>query len=87
MRQPLAVVLAVAGLASMLSTACSDPAGTHRVLHAAGYCELDVEGLALWGCAEDDTLQTAFRAIGPTGNPIRGVVCAGWLKGSTIRLE
>lgn len=73
--------------AAALLAACSDEAGTHRVLSAAGYREIQVDGYAPWGCADDDTFQTAFRARGPTGKPVQGVVCAGWLKGSTVRLE
>lgn len=78
---------AAALMAVSLPTGCSDPAGTHRVLEAAGFRDIEVEGVALWGCADDDTFQTSFSAVGPTGKPARGVVCAGWLKGSTIRLE
>ncbi len=79
--------LATLTASAALLVACSDEAGTHRVLSAAGYTEVQVDGFALRGCVEDDTFQTAFRATGPTGKPVRGVVCAGWLKGSTIRLE
>lgn len=79
--------LATLTVSAALLVACSDEAGTHRVLSAAGYTEIQVDGFALWGCAEDNTFQTAFRAVGPTGKPVRGVVCADWLKGSTIRLE
>lgn len=88
MKAQHALGLAAAVLASVtLQAGCSDPAGAHRVLEAAGYSEIRVDGPALWGCADDDTFQTAFRAVGPTGKPVQGVVCAGWLKGATIRLE
>lgn len=88
MKAPHTLALATAVLAAVtLPTECSDPTGAHRVLEAAGYSEIKVDGIALWGCADDDTFQTAFRAAGPTGKPVQGVVCAGWLKGATIRLE
>lgn len=73
--------------AAALLTACSDEAGTHRVLLAAGYTQIQVGGHAPWGCADDDTFQTAFRATGPTGKPVQGVAWAGWLTGSTTHLE
>lgn len=79
-------ISALATAASLL-TGCSDPAGTHRVLSAAGYSDMQVDGYALWGCADDEMFQTAFHALGPSGKPVQGVVCASWLKGATIRLE
>ena len=59
-----------------------------RVLVDQGYTEVEVLGYDLWGCGRDDNTATKFRAKGPTGRPVRGVVCgtwSGWGKGYTVR--
>lgn len=73
--------------ASVLITACSDADGAKKALAAAGYSDIQTNGYAFWGCGRDDTFHTNFTAKGPTGITVSGVVCGGWLKGSTIRID
>ncbi len=64
---------------------CSDPKQTRDTLEAAGYTDIEV-GSWEFGCSDDDSLCTGFRAKGPTGVPTHGVVGCGWVvKGCTIR--
>ena len=39
------------------------------------------------GCAKDDEFRTGFAATAPNGERVTGVVCSGWMKGATLRLD
>lgn len=68
--------------------ACGDrPADAVRALQGAGYRDVETTGWRWLGCDEKDYFHTGFRAVGPTGTPVTGVVCASPIKGSTIRLD
>ena len=72
---------------ALLATACTDPDGARRALADAGYTDVRIGGYDVWGCDDKDTFATAFEATGPTGRPVKGVVCNGFWKGYTIRLH
>jgi hypothetical protein len=70
----------------LLLVGCSDPDTARRALDGAGYTEIQITGWNWTGCAKNDTYSTGFKAKGPTGKPVEGVVCSGMLlKGATIR--
>jgi hypothetical protein len=75
----VAVLLALAG--------CTKPADSTSSLEGAGYTKIEITGFRFFGCSEDDTFRTGFKAVGPSGKTVTGVVCGGLLKGSTIRLD
>lgn len=75
----LALVLAL--------TACTQPVDATRMLRSAGYTDIRITGYSFFACSEDDTFATGFEAKGPTGQQVKGTVCAGLLKGGTIRLD
>ena len=79
------IILAIMSLACL--TACSDNSGAQRTLQQSGYTEITTTGYALFGCSDDDTYHTGFKAKGPSGVPVQGVVCGGVFKGNTIRLD
>lgn len=79
-------LLIVTVLCGML-TACVDESSTVKALSGAGYTNIKIKGYAVFGCAEEDFFHTAFEAKGPSGQHVEGVVCSGWLKGATIRLD
>lgn len=58
-----------------------------RQLLEAGYSQVDVSGWNVFACSEDDVFRIGFKALGPTGKPVSGTVCSGFLKGATIRLD
>lgn len=58
-----------------------------RQLLEAGYSQVDVSGWNIFACSEDDVFRIGFKALGPTGKPVSGTVCSGFLKGATIRLD
>ena len=67
--------------------ACTRPEAAERTLRQQGYTHIGMGGFAFWGCGKDDTFKTKFTANAPNGEPVSGVVCEGWLKGRTVRLD
>jgi hypothetical protein len=66
---------------------CTAPDRSTSALKAAGYTDIELTGYSFFACSESDQFATGFRAKGPTGVKVEGTVCAGFLKGSTIRLD
>lgn len=81
----LYLILAIA--AALLAAGCTSADTAVRALEGAGYTSINIEGYTLFGCGEHDVFHTKFTAKGPTGKSVSGVVCAGWLKGATIRTD
>ena len=73
--------------AAIILAGCTQPDHARKVLESAGYTEIQMQGYDWINCSEDDMYRDKFTAKGPTGKPISGVVCAGFFKGSTIRLD
>jgi len=75
-------------LLCLLLVCCTDEDGARRILEAQGMTEIEFTGYAPFDCSEDDTLQTGFRAKGPTGKALSGTVCCGLVfKNCTVRFE
>lgn len=73
---------------AMVSTAlacCTSAEPSRKALEGAGYSKIELKGWSAFGCSDDDAFRTRFSAVGPTGKPVEGVVCCGWLKNCTIR--
>jgi hypothetical protein len=66
---------------------CTAARSSKRALEAAGYTNIEMKGYAFFGCDDNDRFHDKFTATGPTGVQVSGVVCSGWFKGSTIRLD
>lgn len=75
------------GLSVAILAGCTSSDGATRALDSAGYSQIQITGFRFFGCGEDDNFRTGFAAVGPTGKSVTGVVCGGFLKGSTIRLD
>ena len=74
-------------LCSIVLAGCTQELSSRRALEGAGYTNINMTGFRVWGCDEKDIFHDGFEAVGPTGRRVTGVVCAGWFKGSTIRLD
>lgn len=72
-------------LAALMLAGCTDADGARKALNGAGYTDIQVGGYDVFACGQDDQYSTEFKAKGPTGKPVQGVVCSGVFKGSTIR--
>ena len=74
---PLALVL----------SGCTSPDNATKALEAYGYTDIQITGYDFFGCdSKDDDFHTGFTAT-ENGHKVTGVVCAGLLKGQTIRIE
>lgn len=73
-------------LSAFFASGCTDANEATKVLVDSGYKDVQIQGYSFTGCSKDDAYHTEFTAKGATGNDVRGVVCGGWFKGSTIRL-
>lgn len=82
MRKIIGALLIVAALG-----ACTDPRGATRALEGLDLRGIELTGFRLWGCGQDDQYATGFRAKNAKGQVVTGVVCGGWLKGSTVRFD
>jgi len=71
----------------LILCACTAPDTATSALDGAGYTDIQITGWRAFSCSKDDTFSTGFRAKGPTGKSVTGVVCSGLLKGATIRTD
>ena len=72
----------------LLATGCTDPDGAVKVLSDNGFTNIKTGGYAWMLCSsKDDAYATEFSATSPIGNSVKGAVCKGFWKGSTIRFE
>jgi hypothetical protein len=82
--------LFIVALAALSLAACTDSKDATRVLTEAGYTDIHTTGYQYFGCSEHDNIHTGFRAKGPTGQTVSGVVCSGYGmfgKSNTIRIN
>jgi hypothetical protein len=79
-------IFAIALIALSL-TGCTQPQQAERVLVESGYTDVQILGYAFFGCGNDDTFHTQFKAVSPSGKLVSGTVCSGWFKGATIRFD
>lgn len=75
-------------LIAVMATACTNKTHAAKVLHQAGYENVEMTGYRVFDCSEDDAVHDGFRATGPTGVMVTGVVCCGLIaKNCTVRLD
>ena len=77
----------VIGVVVLALQSCTRPDQARRTLGAAGYEKVEITGYRFFGCSKEDTFHTGFKAVSPTGVPVSGIVCSGFLKGGTIRFD
>jgi len=70
---------------SVFLVGCTDPNGTREALLNAGFTNIETQGYGWFNCSEDDVFKTNFVARNANGKYVKGTVCSGWFKGSTIR--
>ncbi len=70
----------------LLLTGCTRPEHARQVLQMQGYQHIEITGYRAFGCDDsedsDDDFHTGFKAMGPTGEQVTGVVC-----GATVRYD
>ena len=72
------------------STHTRTPSRQERVLVQQGYTNIQMTGVPMWGCSEDDSMiaSSNFTATAPSGDNVDGTVCCGLVfKGCTVRFD
>lgn len=73
--------------AIFLAAGCTDGPGATQALQSSGFRDVAVTGYRYFGCGEEDVFRTGFEATGQSGRRVSGVVCSGFFKGYTVRLD
>lgn len=73
-------------LALLYLTACTSEDDVRKYAELEGWESYQVTGYRWFGCSKDDVYHTGFVAV-KNGKRITGVICSGWLKGATLRLD
>jgi hypothetical protein len=66
---------------------CTDERGTTELLTLEGYTDIQVTGYRWFACGRDDIAATGFVATNANRQRVRGVVCRGFMKAKTLRID
>lgn len=66
---------------------CHDDDSAKKILTNSNFKEIKITGYRFFGCDKSDLFHTGFEAINQNNVKVTGVVCKGFLKGSTIRFD
>jgi hypothetical protein len=58
-----------------------------NALRNNGFSPIEVGGHGWHDCGRDGPFSTRFKAVSPGGQVVTGAVCAGFLSGSSIKLD
>lgn len=72
-------------LALLTLAACTDSDGAKKAAEEMGFTDVATTGYRWFGCG-DENFHTGFVAKRGALD-VSGVVCSGWFKGSTVRLD
>lgn len=78
-------LFAVAALAVMSAGCTVGEQPTIDALEASGYTNVELGGIAMFGCGKDDDFTRAWKATGQNGVRYKGVACSSLFKGVTVR--
>lgn len=81
MRTPIMIAAALA------LAACSDSRSATDAVDNMCFSDIETTGYRVFGCGDDYSFHTGFRAKNPKGKVVTGVVCSGWLKGSSVKFD
>lgn len=79
-------ILVLLGVVLSVSS-CTQEDDALRILRSQGFHNIQITGFRFFGCDEKDTFHTGFVATSQSGQRLSGVVCSGFLKGSTVRFD
>lgn len=68
-------------------SSCTNDEKAYDILVNEGYTDIEMTGYDLFGCSDQDTYSSGFKATNAHGNKVTGVVCGAFIKGYTIRLH
>ena len=70
----------------LLTAACTSERDVEKYAKMEGWESYKVEGYGIFACSEKDVFSTKFTAV-KGGKTFSGVICSGFLKGATLRLN
>lgn len=79
--------LAAVALICVSLMACTSSNDVYTATKALGLTDVKPGGYGWFACGEDDRFATKFTAKNAKGEPVKGVVCSGILKGATVRFD
>ncbi len=71
----------------LMLSGCTEDNNAMRILLDQGYTHIHITGYNMVSCSDDDIFKTGFTATSIAGKPVKGTVCTGLFKGSTIILD
>lgn len=71
----------------LLSGCGVNPQKAKSALEAQGLTDIEIGSYSFFGCSDNDSFRSKFRAKGANGDIVYGVVCSGFLKGITVRYD
>ena len=72
----------------LLLAGCTKEDDTKRILTDQGFTDVQTTGYRPFACGDDYTFRTGFTAKAPvTKKQVTGVVCSGFLKGSSVKFD
>jgi hypothetical protein len=63
-----------------------DETKAFHALEASGFENIEVQGFRFFGCGDGDAYRRGFKAE-MNGKTVTGSACAGYFKGTTIRVD
>ncbi len=73
-------------IAAILATGCQvSQSDADKTFRAYGFTNVQLTGYSFFGCEEDNTFRSNFTATGPTGQPVSGAICCGWVFGCHLK--
>lgn len=66
---------------------CTDSDHAQKVLKQQGFTNIKITGYDFFACGRDDIYHTGFVAITRDNTVVKGTVCKGIFKSSTIRFD
>ena len=83
----VALGLSLGLIAALTNPLWVDPAGATNTADSHGFTNVETTGYRWFGCGKGDIWHTGFKATNQNGKDVTGVVCKGFFKGSTLRLD
>ncbi len=81
------IIIILCVLLFISCTSESDFLKAEKQLESQGYTDIKNTGYDIFCCSDSDQFSTGFEAKNSEGETVKGCICSGILKGSTIRYK
>jgi hypothetical protein len=83
-------VLQIALLSALVAvtfTGCTSNNDARKALDDLGFKDIQTGGYSVFGCGKEYSFHTKFTATNQNGKIVTGVVCSGWLIGTSVKFD